>query len=243
MNSEPPALLVGAPVRGREWVIDEWISYLEESAWNAGVEPGYVIVGAEDDPTVVKIYEHCVANQRFFQLVTIKEKFKFEQPGRRTWHSERYHHMVDIRNRLLTAVRLYHPGAFLSLDSDILLHKDTLGQLSESLTEYDAVGGKLYLGHVGRSVPNHAFLRSGGGQTYRTDHEGGVVKTDVLMACKLMSSQAYHIDYEHDHRGEDFGWSKAAKDEGLRLGWDARTCNKHIMKPEDLNKVDKRCGY
>lgn len=243
MNSEQPALLVGAPVRNREWVIDKWLAHVERSSWNAGVEPGFVVVGGDKDPTVSKIFEHCLSNDRFFRLVEVREGPGGDAPGKRTWNADRYHHMVDLRNRLLTAIRLYHPGFFLSLDSDILLHEDTVGQLAESISDYDAVGGKAYLCHVGRSVPNHAFMRGGGGRTYRTDHQDGVIKTDVIMACKLMSPDAYHIDYEWDHRGEDFGWSQAATREELTLGWDARTTNKHVMKPAALDKVDKRCGY
>lgn len=238
-----PALLVGAPCRNREWIIKEWISHIEASAWNAGVEPGFVMVGEAEDEAIIEVYKHCLANDRFFQLVEIQEGSKGDQPGKRTWNHDRYRYMADLRNRLLTAVRLYQPGAFLSVDTDILVHPDTIGLLSESLPGYGAVGGKAYLSHVGRAVPNHAFLRSGGGQCYRSDHEGGVIATQVIMALKLMSPDTYSIDYQWDHRGEDFGWSASVLKQGFKLGWDARVTNKHVMTPAKLGVFDKRCGY
>lgn len=239
--AEHPALLVGAPVRNRGWVIKEWLSAVERSCWNAGVEPGFVMAGMEDDESIRAVASHCKANDRLFQIIQVHEDGKHDAPGKRTWNHTRYHYMVDLRNRLLTGVRVYQPGAFLSLDTDILIHPDAVGNLFESLIDFSAVGGKAYMSHVGRKVPSHAFVR--GGQAYRTDHEGGVIRTQVIMAIKMMSPDAYSIDYKWHHAGEDFGWSKAVLDSGLTLGWDARVVNKHVMTPDMLTRTDKRCGY
>lgn len=241
--TSPPALLVGAPVRNRGWIIGEWVAAVEKASWMAGVEPGFVMVGDPSDESLKYVETHCRTHDRFFGAVHVADDGRGDDPGKRTWNHNRYHHMVVLRNALLDAVRLYEPGAFLSLDTDILVHPEAIKLLSDALYGFDAVGGKAYMSHVGRRVPSHAFVRQGGGQTHRVDHEGGVVSTQVIMAIKMMSPDAYWVDYKWHHSGEDFGWSEAAREKGLRLGWDARVTNKHVMTPEMLTKVDKRCGY
>jgi hypothetical protein len=63
------------------------------------------------------------------------------------------------------------------------------------------------------------------------------------LAIKLMSPRAYNIDYRFHHQGEDIGWSVAATEKGLKLGWDGRICSKHVMAADQLQLVDPRCGY
>jgi hypothetical protein len=66
---------------------------------------------------------------------------------------------------------------------------------------------------------------------------------DVIMAMKLMKPSAYWVDYRDHEQGEDVGWSIACQEQHLRLGWDGRVCSKHVMKPEQLDPIDARCGY
>src|SRR5947199_9231853 len=71
----------------------------------------------------------------------------------------------------------------------------------------------------------------------------GVFPIEVIMAIKLMSPAAYHVDYEHHGQGEDVGWSLACRPNRLKLGVDARTAYKHAMSPAMLDRADPRCAF
>lgn len=94
----------------------------------------------------------------------------------------------------------------------------------------------------GTHCPSYAkFKRDGTGLLRQ--NASAVFKVDVIMAIKLMKPQAYNVDYAADTRGEDIGWSINCRNEGLKLGWDGRVTNKHVMLPELLEPVDKRVGF
>jgi hypothetical protein len=164
-----------------------------------------------------------------------------EMPGGRNWGEQsRLHDMVHLRNELLLYVRKRDPELFFSLDSDILLHKDSLRNLLETVQNYDAVGGKTYMTRVGTMCPSYAQIRD---NRIRRSDFNGVTKVGAIMAMKLMTQQAYWVDYKYDSLGEDIGWSKNCKERGVTLGFDGRACSKHVMERADLFKTDKRCGF
>lgn len=164
-----------------------------------------------------------------------------EREDKRQWDNTRYRRMVELRNTLLAAVREKSPELFLSLDSDILIHPDSVRKLISDLKlhdGYDAVGGKAYMTPKGRSHPSYANLNKRD-HLIRPDmwHTGPV---DVIMAMKLMTPPAYNIDYVVHDKGEDIGWSKAAKAAGLRLAFDGEIVNRHVMSPTMLLQEDPR---
>jgi hypothetical protein len=158
----------------------------------------------------------------------------------RDWRPERYRQMVELRNLLLGAVRDQAPDVFLSLDSDILLHADQLTLMFETLQGYDAVGGRCYMTTAGTRFPSWGRLYNGMLQRYDAT---GTFQVDVIMAIKLMSPAAYHVDYTFDLQGEDVGWSRNAVSAGLRLGWDGRVAAKHVLAPHLLTARDARVGF
>jgi hypothetical protein len=159
----------------------------------------------------------------------------------RDWGPDRYEQMVELRNRLLGRVRQLAPSWFLSLDSDILLHPQTLTNLLESTERFDAVGGRTYMTPGDTTCPSWGTVTHSGGLR-RSDAEG-VFPIQVIMAIKLMSPAAYDVDYEYHAHGEDLGWAAACRRRGLRLGVDARVANKHVMSPAMLERTDPRCGF
>jgi hypothetical protein len=149
--------------------------------------------------------------------------------------------MVELRNRLLQIVRLLDPPLFLSLDSDILLHPDALRNMIESTDRFDVVGGKAFMTSTGSACPSWGFPTTGGG-IHRSDAYG-VFAVDIVMAIKLLTPKAYEVEYEFHGHGEDVGFSRNCRAAGLALGADARVCNKHVMTPEWLERIDERCGF
>jgi hypothetical protein len=71
----------------------------------------------------------------------------------------------------------------------------------------------------------------------------GVIPADIIMAVKIMAPAAYDVDYQYHFHGEDIGWSAACRAKGLKLGWDNRHINKHVLVPGMLATVDRRLGW
>jgi hypothetical protein len=63
------------------------------------------------------------------------------------------------------------------------------------------------------------------------------------MAAKLMTPDAFRVDYEFDLQGEDVGWSRACARAGLTLGWEGRVISKHVLAPHLLTTRDPRVGF
>lgn len=233
-------LLVGCPFWRREWIIGHWIEHVFKSCEKAGVSPAFVFVGDKTDPTWERILTYGEAI-----LVEHSEDTDGPIPWerQRRWNEQdRLEKMVQVRNLLLGVVRENTPELFLSVDSDILLHEDAVSSLLDviNLHAYGAVGGKTYLAPSGIDSPSYAMLVN---NHLRRFDATGILKVDVIMGIKLMSPEAYNIDYKYDFHGEDIGWAKNCAEQGVMLGWDGRVTSKHVFKPEKLNAVDDRCGF
>ncbi len=230
-------LLIGGPVLHRAWILPHWFDYVEQACQRAGLDPSYVFVGdpVSDEATWAIIDERAPDAIR----VAVDET---KTDDTRDWSDRaRYHRMVELRNLLLGAVRAVAPTWFLSLDSDILLHPDAVSVLLDSPSRFDAVGGKCHMG-PGVNLPSYAMLGYNGSLERQDSQSVGEV--DVIMAIKLMRARAYAVvDYIWHPQGEDVGWSIAARQAGVVLGWNGQVCCKHVMDPSMLAVVDNRVGF
>lgn len=234
-------LIVGAPVRDRAWILPYWFEHLRATVEHAVhiSECEVVLVGSQHDPS-----RHCalkLAHGYGVDLYWHEPESDHAGPYRREWSMERYEMMAALRNELLAQVRTREPDLFWSLDTDILAAENTLLSAMQHLEDFDAIGTKLYMTPQGRYAPSYGMLPPGGG--LRRDDAECVLKVDMIMASKLMTPRAYAVDYVAHRQGEDAGWSIAARDAGCKLRWDGTTTSKHVMRRQDLSKVDSRCGF
>jgi hypothetical protein len=236
-------LLVGCPVRQRGWILRPWFLFVEQAALVAGLRPSYIVALAKADIGSREVIEKCCADAGR-DLVVIETGEGLEtvvQTYKRLWTEVRYGQMVQLRNLLLGKVRELEPKLFLSLDSDILIHEQVLANLASGLETFDAMGGKCYMEPQGVRSPSYAMLLNANGLLREDANQ--VIPVDCIMAIKLMTPRAYGVDYRYHFQGEDIGWSVAAREQGLTLGWDGRIVSKHVMQPSQLELIDPRCGY
>lgn len=235
-------ILIGCPVRAREWIIDRWFEHAVIAGRNHDL--AFVFVAPNGDPTVQKIFDCSERLHVNTDLVLLEEDLG---PDVRRWTSDRYSKMVYLRNRLLGFARQVRPDLLLSLDSDMLIHEMAVDNMIESLAnnpDWAAVGGKAYLTERGINHPTFGMFKRGSTEgAFRRHDANSVMQVDALMAIKLMTPDAYNVDYEFSRYGEDLGWSMAVKRAGLKVGWDGRVTSKHVMRPELLEGVDPRCGF
>ena len=230
-------LAVGCPVRDRNWILPKWKEHVE-NALPEGWDLIFIFVVSKEDHESIKLLDSWDNSN----VVLVDEKYSSYS---RYWNSARYNEMVFLRNSLLKAVRYHEPDLFLSLDSDILLHKDAIANMYETLMSEDdnliAVGGLTWLDPTDERVTNAAMLRSDL-NGFRRVPDRGQFFVDVIMAIKLMSPIAYSIEYKYDSQGEDIGWSRAVKEAGYKLKFDSRLGNRHVWNQDWINIEDKRCS-
>ena len=239
-------LLVGCPINRRSWVLPHWFEALRVASEHADVSPGCLFVVGNDDRLTLA----AIAESPFPTTVV-----KIDEPKKndtRIWGvggDAPYRRMSELRNDLLWKARALNPDVFLSLDSDLLLHPDALVMGLESMERFDAVGLGCYMtplnvkGRVHGSTDFPSTGRMIGNRFYRERMDDpGVYPADVIMAAKLMSPAAYHVDYPDKglQYGEDIAWSSACRGSGLKLGWDNRTISRHVLSPIELHYPDPR---
>ncbi len=229
-------VIVGCPVRGREWILPRFFEALVEASGDLDIR--CLFVGSEDDDSTWDAVKRCP-----FPMIPV---FVDEPAGDvpRDWSAPgRIEHMVDLRNTLLRNVRIESPDVFVSLDSDILIQPDALRLGIEALAQYDAVGLGCYMTPLTPAGGSKLFPSNGifnRNVLRRVEMDPGVHPVDVIMAAKIMSPAAYGVDYAYDHRGEDIGWSIACWQAGLKFGWDNRTISRHVMSESELAFTDPR---
>lgn len=236
-------LLIGAPSWKRAWIIPQWLQFAFTACEEARISPEFFLQLDPRDGESADVFLTTAAALGAEAHVHWQEE---EDPGERNhnWNAISYQYMTDLRNNLLRHVREIQPEYFLSVDTDILLHPRAVERLFDSIQSYDAVGGKTFMSPYGLRHPSygHHFIGPNGYVLIREEAPTHVMPVDVIMAIKMMTPEAYNIDYEWHIYGEDIGWCYACKRAGLAIGWDGRCCSKHVMRPE-LLVYDERCGF
>lgn len=233
-------LLIGCPIRDRAWILPQWKHYVDMSCSVAGIIPSFIFVLGEDDESSIEIV-------RDWPNTTIQLISEPVRSDVRDWLEPRLRHMVEIRNILLERVRDLTPDYFLSLDSDILLNEMTVINLLEKIETYGpkALGSKTYLSETGHQFTNMGIWANKRKSQLFRDDSTYIRRVDVLMAIKLMTPEAYNVDYVYSPLGEDIGWSGEVQAlySSDSLMWDGSITNKHVMHRDLLDVVDPRIGW
>lgn len=234
-------VLVGCPVRDRGWILNEYIAAVNEATSQLeNFEFHFIFLVSPQDDSFFSV------DLPEGSFIYYSDETDEDYAYKRNWGITRYEDMAAIRNQLLGYVRALDPDYFISLDSDILIHRDSLVNMFTELetnTDYSALGGKVYLSESGRNATNYGYWL--GPDTYNFSRQDSdlLMTVDILMAFKIMNREAYHVDYEAHKLGEDLGWSKKMREAKLRMRWDGRITNKHVFERHLLDQVDYRCGY
>jgi hypothetical protein len=232
-------IFVGCPVYDRDWILPRWFEHVEQAL--DGEEYGFAFVlDSGDESTLALIDAHaCMVGRPYEIAYALDEGL----PGHRNWNNpKRLEYMSDLRNALLSLVRREDPDYFLSLDSDILITKESFDLVKAAVVsgQFDAVAGKTFLGK-GRGITNAAsYARASGLKRSQAEY---LTHADIIMAYKLMNRKAYSIDYKFNNLGEDIGWSLNCRAEGVKLGFEGTVAVKHVMESCNLDQIDKRVGY
>lgn len=222
-----------------------WFDHMEASLARADVDASYLFVIDPSDETLQVLAVGGLAVAGRPRAVVFVDESAHPYQDRAWGRVDRKVHMVEVRNVLLDAVRQSEPDVFLSVDSDVLVSPELVGDLLEDLGagRFDAVGGGTWMDRRDHRIQSCGWIEGVDGFARRAVPGPMVVPMGVIMAIKAMAPAAYRIDYEYNREGEDVGWSIACARAGVRLGWDNRHPSKHVMDRAQLELVDVRCGF
>ena len=231
-------LAVGCPVYERGWVLNHWFDALDDWARHLDIHFVFVYTPSSDDTLDI------IDRRATPYGLTLKYVEEGDHSVQRNWgQKSRLETMAFLRNELLDLARETEPDLFLSLDSDILVPPwEPEMNFFRGFYDYDAIGLLAYLG-IG-SITN-AFYQDRHRRT-RAKVYDALQPVDILCAAKVMSWKLLmdrNIQYGYHSHGEDLYWSDKATSNGYRLGFDTRIKCKHIMKPDQLDRVDDRVGF
>ena len=237
-------IVAGCPLKDREWIINKWIWHLDHavSELDQEVDLTLLFVGDKNDSTAISLMPLIEQGAVIYEYVDEAT----EDPGlqyKRAWSKHRYQHMVFLRNALLGRVREMNPDYFLSIDSDILVNPASVKHLIEIQRETGAwaVGGKAFMSSSCEAPSYGYWYDPHKKQNFHRKNADEVKKVDVIMAYKLMTPDAYNVNYKLHSTGEDAGWCSQIP--RGKLYWDGTIVNKHVMHRNGIDTVDKRCGY
>jgi hypothetical protein len=210
-------LVVGAPVRRREWIADKWMDHVAWATIEAGIHDAdvtLVFVAHPEDPSIPALRK--TANLYGFETLFLRE----------------------IKPDLFLSL-----DSDILINDKALRSMIRLLETARSRKDRPVAASHcVYMSREGIRYPNYAMLTDSG-RMRRDFVPGDLTAVHVLMAAKLMTPRAYNVDYEYDRRGEDIGWSNAVRQRGMHLAWTGKVTSKHCMEVEDLHRVDARCGY
>lgn len=222
-------LLVGCPLRNRNWAMPHWLEHLQTAAERVDVDLSYVFVVENHDTQTRNWLWDNITGPLYIEIT-----YDIGRDANHVWKAEDFPRMTGLRNNLLGKVRSLEPDNFLSLDSDLFLEPNALVEMYEALEHYDAVGIKtsmcrhLWCESWMYYAPSpDVYVRT---QEQRPD---GHQPVDAIMAGKMMSPAAYKVNYKNDPQGEDLGWCRNAKAAGLHLGIAGNA--RHCMHEDDLS--------
>lgn len=219
-------LVVGCPVYERAWILPDWFQGIHDSATADLFEDvQFVFVYTPSTDGTIDLLMDNGAEVMIYDNGTHGETRDWTNP-------ERVSTLANMRNQLLWMVSGMEFDAFLSLDSDIIMNENALESMWSHLDEADAVSPTVQLA-ADRSIIN-AFTRRRDGFYVRCK-PGYHGRVDVLCAAIMMTPDLVKdqsVRYSYEVRGEDFGWSAAAK----KAGYDMMLCNDYVYHAMEKDK-------
>lgn len=234
-------LMIGCPLYKREWILHHWIRCIISQSIDVS-KIGFVFEVSPDDTATITILETWRSIDKSIPYFNIKVRddiphFEHVENGR-NWTLSKYENMVSLRNSLLSTVREVEPDFYFSLDSDILIENPNTLELliGHVKSGFDGVNPLMFMTPFGDMYPSVMDWRHDGSDRAMRHQRyplGTFLKSDVIMAAKMMSKKLYsEIDYRIHEQGEDVGWSYDAHLKGMKLGCASYIYAPHIMSEE-----------
>jgi hypothetical protein len=220
-----PRLIIGAPVKDREWALQAWFEGIRASE---GEYPVLALCSPSEDAT-----EASLANLGV-------EVVQDPEPGRPLWEIDNhgwgtmttYAYMARLRNQLIELMIERDAEYFFSLDTDIILPADAitalLAVMEASGADVIAPAVNMAIRAISWNTMNWDSMMPGSAiRTFVPQRAGPV---DVVMAAMLLNRRAMERCRWAPHmQGEDVGFCINAVTQGISRWWCPEIRCTHLM--------------
>lgn len=239
-------VLVGCPVYDRAWILPDWFEAIANQDFPLE-DIGFIFETAPNDHETFSAlidFRDAHPELRCFEIYENGSEIHKSHPeGMRSWPTERYTTMSNLRNSLLEKVKTIKPDRYFSLDSDIILEDPrTISELCQltSLPTIDAISPLTFMTMEGTDFPN-TMTWGPPGQLARRKRSGYPIgtlfKSDIIMAAVMMKPNVFkNARYSWHKQGEDLGWSQDCQKYGFGLYVASYIYSAHIMSRAGLAK-------
>lgn len=233
-----PTVTIGCPVRNRAWNMKAYLLSLERTIYPQESIGFCFLVNDSTDETLEMLRDWKSKKEQNYKFIDIKEVNLGAIPDERTAATRReiYHHLADVRNRLLDMVQRRDTDYFFSVDSDILIQHNTLAKLVGE--DKDVCAALVHNDrNINRKWPNrfvNIMVASNGQYKHYKDYPiNDTFEVDVTGAVYLISKSVYNtIRYEWHKQGEDIGFCENAKRAGFKIYCNSELYCYHLMNQQ-----------
>lgn len=250
-------ILLATPVNNRKWILPYFLKHLYNIDFPKKDISLYFLINNSNDGSEKVLKNFKLNYQDEYDNIYIhkfKSKIKFEDNRTtRVRLKYSYHHLSDLRNKILDFASKNNFDYLLSCDSDILVPSDILKKLIKH--NKHCCSSLIYNGYIVSPHKPHLFpniLKFDGKGYYHINNwyvkhspylmESKLIRVDATGAVVLMSKEIFNnknIRYGFHYQGEDIYWSERVRSEGYNIYCDLGCFSKHIMTREMLNNYLK----
>lgn len=246
-ENELPLVTIGCPVRNRGWILEDYLSAMENLDYPKEKISFLFVVNDSTDNSKEILDKFKEQKEENYCSINIIEK-NFNAPEDTRDGSLRIHRLfytlVEVRNIWLTNIRPENWG--FSVDSDILVPPNSLKKLVSNKKDVCSafISNEIVPREVGKTHGN--ILNFLSPMRTRCHHIkakplGAVIPVDVTGAVYLISPKAIaNVRFVYDRQGEDIGWCRSAINQKMRPYCDTSIIPVHAMEKERYLEWKKR---
>lgn len=211
MNYQEKKIFLGAPVRNRGWILEEYIEAIENQ--NLKISMFFIVNDSKDNSLEIiskKKIPHRIHN------------FEFEGYIRGEYSID---HLAYLRNEILDEFLKSDCEYFLSIDTDIIIPEHSISQLIKH--EEDIVS--MLIRNNDKTICHNFFIN---GQQIEKEVINGLIPVDMTGAVYLISRRVIEsgVRYNYDRLGEDIPFCQSAKEKGFEIYCDTSLKPIHYFK-------------
>lgn len=239
-----PLVMIGCPVRDRDWILPLYLHYLLKLNYEKNRIVLCFILNDSTDSTEVILKDFAREYGSLYMKVLLL-KYNTGAPKDARSSSVRkyiYKNLSDIRNQLLLQAREWGVDYLYSVDSDIMLLPDSLNKLIDS---NKPIISAFIWNDVTKTAPNimkikvdnEGFLVFDHYLDYPTD---SLFECDVTGAVYLLNKEVVRkVRYHYHVQGEDIGFCVDAKLQGFSIWCDSSIQCSHILSLEQARSFER----
>lgn len=239
-------IMIGCPIqRDRAWVLPKYLSAIYNLDYpRKDIHLAFLVNGAQQDNTEDIITKFGEKYQKKYHKIDIW--YLYDEHIDHRQKTRDFGRFSDIRNLWISMIRPEDTHIF-SLDSDIIVEKDTLTKLLSH--DKDIVSALIHNGGYKNRAETYNIMEKevvgaiNDNLIITYDHLNpttGLREVDLTGACYLIKREVIDkgVLYKKHYQGEDGGFCLSAQKEGFKLFCDQDIKPKHIMEKKENEEAN-----